>query len=223
VIVLDENLLTLRLEYGAEEKDFGVISTNILANGICTRGHPRALVGALAYGFAVWQAFRETDTLQYGAIIERVLAAKGAWAVLPDLSKICPTWSLTAEEENANQYEKHWQETVAEMVHLLERCREAMKQGALSIDRDVLTQLGCFDRKISSSGTVTAAAAIFLASRYAADPFHGLLEAAFAYGADADTIASMTGGLLGAVQGCEWLENHAEQVQDASYWSEPLV
>ena len=43
------------------------------------------------------------------------------------------------------------------------------------------------------------------------------MEAAFAYGADTDTIASMTGGLLGAVVGLEWLGDYAVQVQDAQY------
>jgi len=203
--------------FGVAEKDFSAVATNILANGVCTHGHPRALIGALAYGFAVWMAFRETETLQYGAIIEKVLAAMEFWSALPDLGGICPTWRPSTQEEHAGQYEKCWQETAAEMMRLLERCREAMKQGALSIDQEVLKQLGCFDRGINGSGTVAAAASIFLASRYAADPFHGLIEAAFSYGADTDTIASMTGGLLGAVLGGEWLENRSEQVQDASY------
>src|SRR5712692_10130023 len=50
---------------GVAENDFGVVARNILANGICTHGHPRALIGALAYGYAVWTAFRETAPLQY--------------------------------------------------------------------------------------------------------------------------------------------------------------
>ena len=92
-----------------------------------------------------------------------------------------------------------------------------MKRGALSVDQEVLTQLGCFDRRVNGAGTVAAAASIFLASRYAADPLHGLIEAAFAYGADTDTIASMTGGILGAVAGIEWLGNHVEHIQDAQF------
>jgi predicted enzyme related to lactoylglutathione lyase len=92
-----------------------------------------------------------------------------------------------------------------------------MKHGALSVEQEILTKLGCFNQNIKGSGTVTAAASIFLASRYAADPFHGIVEAGFARGADTDTVASMTGGILGALAGIEWLGNHAEQVQDARY------
>jgi ADP-ribosylglycohydrolase len=191
---------------GATETDFGNIAKNIVANGVCTHGHPRALVGALAYGFAVWVAFRETGTLQYGAIIEKVQSGVKSWSVLPDLGDICPTWMSSAFEVSGGQYYEYWQMTVTDMLRLLEQCREAMKQAALSVDREVLTKLGCFDKSINGAGTVTAAASIFLASRYAADPFHGLVEAGFAHGADTDTIASMTGGLLGAVREVNGLE-----------------
>ena len=202
---------------GVKENDFGVVAKNILADGVCTHGHPRALVGALAYGFAVWEAFRGTDTLQYGAIIEKVLSGTQSWSILQDLADLCPTWRASAEKETSESYEEGWKETVSELLLLLKQCQEAMKQGALPVDQETLKQLGCFDRRINGAGTVTAAASIFLASRYAVDPLHGLLEAAFSEGADTDTIASMTGGLLGAMVGREWLENYAKQVQDASY------
>ena len=38
---------------GGAEAEFGNIARNIVADGLCTHGHPRALVGALAYGYAV--------------------------------------------------------------------------------------------------------------------------------------------------------------------------
>jgi len=202
---------------GATDTNFGNIAKNIVANGVCTHGHPRALVGALAYGFAVWVAFQKTGTLKYGEIIEQVLSAVNLWSKLPDLDNIFPSWRPSFFEVNGEKYEYIWQKTVTEMLELLEQCQEGMKHGALSVEQEILTKLGCFNQNIKGSGTVTAAASIFLASRYAADPFHGIVEAGFARGADTDTVASMTGGILGALAGIEWLGNHAEQVQDAWY------
>ncbi len=201
----------------ATETNFEKIAKNIIADGVTTHGHPRALLGALAYGFAIWVALRETNTLQYGAIIEKVLSEVNVWSVLPDLNDICPTWKNSALQTTNGEYDKSWQDTIKEMLRLLELCRDGMKQGALSVEREVLTKLGCFDKSIKGAGTVSAAAAIFLASRFAANPFHGLLEAGFAHGADTDTLASMTGGILGAIAGIEWLGNHAAKVQDANY------
>ncbi len=202
---------------GATETNFGNIAKNIVANGVCTHGHPRALVGALAYGFAVWVAFQNTGTLPYGAIIEKVLSGFDSWSLLPDLDNICPNWRSSAFEVSGGQYEEYWQMTVIEMRLFLELCQKGMKQGALPVEKKILTRLGCFEKRMKGAGTVTAAAAIFLASRFAAEPFHGILEAGFASGADTDTIASMTGGILGAVAGIEWLGNRAEQVQDTCY------
>jgi ADP-ribosylglycohydrolase len=159
----------------ATETNFEKIAKNIVANGVTTHGHPRALVGALAYGFAVWIALRETNTLQYGAIIEEVLSKVNSWSLLPDLSDICPSWENSALQTTGGQYHESWKVTIKEMLQLLGLAREGMKQGALSVEREVLTKLGCFDKSIKGSGTVSAAAAIFLASRFAANPFHGML------------------------------------------------
>ncbi len=201
---------------GATGTNFRSIAKNVVVNGVCTHGHPRALVGALVYSFAVWIALRETNTLTYGAIIDRVLEEVKYWSELPELDDIFPTWKPAAKKVNAGAYQKNWRSTVEEMKKLLEQCQQGMKQGALPVDREVLTQLGCFSSH-KGAGTVSAAAAIFLASRYAADPINGLKFPAFAFGADTDTIASMTGGILGAVHGIEWLGDYAEQVQDARY------
>jgi ADP-ribosylglycohydrolase/predicted enzyme related to lactoylglutathione lyase len=200
--------------------DFNTIAHQILLNGICTHGHPRALVGALAYAYATWYVLRQKTTLSYGHLIDSVVSGLSVWSILPPIEDICPGWRSAADELIGGRYLQEWDTTVEEMVRLMGVCKEAMKRGALSVDREVLTQIGCFDRSIYGAGTVSAAAAIFLASRYAADPIHGLLEAAFAIGADTDTIASMTGCLLGAIGGTIWLRSYAEQVQDSRYLRE---
>lgn len=202
---------------GIFDSDFTTIAHNIVANGITTHGHPRALIGALAYGFALWVALRESDSLSYGRLIDSLLAEVPTWSQLSNVENLCPDWKVAARDLHNGQYKKQWQITVDEMQQLLEQSQFGINQGALSIDTDILNQLGCFGRE-KGSGTITAAAAIFLASRYAADPSHGLLEAAFAYGADTDTLASMTGALLGAIAGSEWLDRSAEQVQNSEYF-----
>jgi catechol 2,3-dioxygenase-like lactoylglutathione lyase family enzyme len=73
------------------------------------------------------------------------------------------------------------------------------------------------DPKTNGAGTVTAAAALFLASRYAASPLQGMVLAATTTGADTDTLASMTGSILAAIHGQEWLGHFGASVQDANY------
>lgn len=77
--------------------------------------------------------------------------------------------------------------------------------------------LGCFRRDINGAGTVAASAAIYLASKHAAAPLEGVARAALAKGADTDTIASMVGGLVGAVSGLDWMGHHPARLQDLDY------
>jgi hypothetical protein len=80
-----------------------------------------------------------------------------------------------------------------------------------------LERLGCTDPKVNGAGTVSAAAAIYLASRFAARPQDGLLSAAFLRKGDTDTLASLTAAILGALHDTHWLGNLAASVQDADY------
>ena len=201
---------------GAAATGFESVACDIVTDGVCTHGHPRALVGALAYGYAVWLALGNQQTLRYGQLIEDCLLDIDTWSRLPDIDDVWPTWRAEADGAFGGDYGQEWQRVVEEIRGLLVRCREALDHGALALEREVLEQLGCFSGA-KGAGTVSAAAAIFLASRFAADPRHGVEEAAYAHGADTDTLASMTGGLLGAVCGREWLGTLGEAVQDAQY------
>ena len=99
---------------------------------------------------------------------------------------------------------------------MLEQARSGIRAGALADDRAVLDDLGCFG-PFKGAGTVTAAAAAYLAARHAAQPAQGVLRAAFEQGADTDTLAAMTGGLLGCLAGDEWLPAPWRDVQDSAY------
>lgn len=202
---------------GYMQSDFMHIAQEIMTNGICTHGHPRALVGALSYGYAIWQAFKLTGTLSYGALIDLTLSAAGVWGSFDCLHTFFPTWEKAISQKPFYSYRDIWLRTVNEMIVLLQESRDAFNSGALAVERDVLSRLGCFSSSMSGAGTIAAAAAIFLASRYAANPLGGVLEAAFAEGIDTDTIASMTAALLGAIAGIEWLGDLQDCVQDAAY------
>lgn len=200
---------------GVSDQTFHRVAHDIVANGVTTHGHPRALVGALAYGFALWKALRERKPLKYGKLIE-LLVGDESWLTLPDISSIFPTWRLAADTAVEGNYEDQWSSVTSEMWSLLEESLKSTDKGALSTSTELLSQIGCFSRE-KGSGTITACGAIFLASRYAAEPRIGLIEAGFAYGADTDTLASMTGALLGAIVGTEWLGQLEQEVQDAKY------
>lgn len=199
----------------ASDPDFNQLGRSILTNGVATHGHPRALAGALAYSYALWTALRRSDVLGYGSLIDVAIDGAPEWAALP-LVPETSSWRQAAEDLSDARYGELWADTIGEMLDLLKRAKTAMGRGALALERDFLAEIGALSEE-RGSGTITAAAAIFLASRYATAPLQGVLEAATATGADTDTLASMTATLLGAVAGHEWIGEAQQQIQDHGY------
>jgi len=197
----------------AGDIEFDELATDIMTDAVTTHGHPRAIVGALAYGYGLWQAFRHRGTLDYGVLLLAVLTGWEVWGKLPNLAGRWKGWEDAASLDG--EYERLWTRTVREQLNLLEICADALAGGAAIIDEDTLRALGCFDRSVNGSGTVNAAAAIFLASRHAVEPIRGIAHAALAEGADTDTLASMAGGLLGAAIGLEWTRTLTRDLQDS--------
>ncbi|PYK14326.1 MAG: hypothetical protein DME55_15390 [Verrucomicrobia bacterium] len=140
-----------------------------------------------------------------------------SWAELPLAASEQESWRRSFTNDAFRSYRSIWQESVQEMRRLLGIAIEGVKDGALSTGYETLRMMGAFDRKISGSGTISAAASMFLASRYAVSPLQGLRVAATATGADTDTLASMTASILGALNGDEWIAPFREQSQDADY------
>jgi ADP-ribosylglycohydrolase/predicted enzyme related to lactoylglutathione lyase len=193
---------------------FEELASDIMTDGVCTHGHPRALIGALAYGYGLWMAFRHSGTLSYGQLLTQVLAGAEAWTALPKIESRWRDWLLTAE--SILDYIGLWRDVANEQKTLLSIANRGIEEGAAVNDDEMLEELGCFNPKVNGAGTVAAAAALFLASRHAVDPIEGVRKAALANGADTDTIASMTGGILGAAVGGEWLSSYLHDLQDAN-------
>lgn len=174
-------------------------------------------MGALLHGYAAWRGFQQSGTLPYGHLVEMALTDQRIWASLPQFDRILASWKDSAEECSGGRFQELWLRTANEMHDLLEKALEGIRAGALSVDAQVLSRLGCFDPSQNGAGTVTATAALFLASKYAPDPQHGVRVAATSNGADTDTLASMAGTLLGITSGTEWLQSYLGRLQDAAY------
>ncbi len=202
--------------FKADSDTYAPVAQNILLDGIATHGHPRALVGALCYGYALWRSIQRTDTLRFGEIIDDLLENSKNWGVSPESCMVSAEWLHAAKRQVLN-YQNLWMEAVNELTSYLNTCRQEISKGALALDDHVLRSIHCYNRKVSGAGTVAAAAAVYLASRYAPEPVNGITKAAYAVGIDTDTIASMVGGLSGVISGIEWLPPVNADVQDSEY------
>lgn len=201
--------------FHAEDDDPSALLKDVVLDGAATHGHPRALVGAAAYAYAAWWLLRTQHTVGFGELLTVLLDTSATWGAPPVLSSTKNGW-LEAANNSLRNYEKLWSDVVGEMCQLLLLGRKGLEAGVLSDDEAVLEHMGVFGRE-KGAGTISAAAAIYLAARHAAQPVQGVLRAAFALGADTDTIAAMTGGLVGALAGSDWLPAEWGAVQDCPY------
>src|SRR5581483_10883654 len=106
---------------GAGDESFRPTRHAILLNGICTHGHPRALLGALAYGFVLWRALRMSGTLAYGQLIELALNHRAEWSRFPEQAGLFSSWREQAPKVHRESFEQVWSKTESEMLALLER------------------------------------------------------------------------------------------------------
>ena len=188
----------------------------VVQDGIATHGHPRALVGAAAYAVALHALVNTKGTLEFGELSARV-GVDQSWQSPETLLANVPSEWMQAAAEQTGDLMGGWSSTVNEMLGMLSLAGDVARAGTRGDDLGALERLGAFDRKMNGAGTVTAAAAIYLASRNAPRPISGVLRAAFVKNADTDTLASMTGALLGALHGPDWLADLRAGVQDREY------
>jgi len=188
----------------------------VFKNGIATHGHPRALLSAVFYACAMHYLISYEGTLGYGELIDYLTDNKEEWSNFPKINR-ADDWLNAANAHTNGAYEKVWNTTANEIIEGLQIIKRNMSLGIMDSTEDTLKELKCFDKKFRGAGTVSALISIYIASKYATEPITGLLEVSFLKEADTDTIASMVGGLLGAIYGTEWLNNDWKKVQDYNY------
>ncbi|WP_051970110.1 ADP-ribosylglycohydrolase family protein [Kitasatospora azatica] len=192
---------------------FDELATDVVRDAATTHGHPRALLGALVHAYALWVSLREPAPLPYGWLVDTLLDdakqwQQPFWRALPD------AWQHQASGQFDDRFDHAWLGVAGEVEQLLTLAQRELKEGAVSAPTVFLTRQGLTSPDTRGSGTLCAVAAAYLAARSASSPDLGLATAARLDGADTDTLASMTGALLGAALGTEWLGIYGRTVQD---------
>lgn len=200
----------------AGSTDSAQLIRQVVLDGTATHGHPRALVGASLFAYVTWWLLRLDRTLEFGELIRVAVNGVDAWGGSDALSDSRLEWLGAGNSIHRGGYEASWKKVVNEMLELLAVIESGIARGVTAEDNQVLNDIGCFGRA-KGAGTVSTAAAIYLCSRYAAQPHRGILVGAFAGGADTDTIAAMTGCLSGSLAGVEKLPQSYKSVQDREY------
>ena len=193
-------------------QDLSTLMLNVVKDTLITHGHPRAFLGATCYAYALDFLLRKDAVLEYGELVSALIDGQRVWGAFlkPEL---LGDWLGIANKYAGFSFTQVWEATRDNMVRQLDYIKTVLKKGLMLDDTKVLTDLDCFGNA-NGAGDVAALAAIYLASRYANNPALGIKVAAFSFGADTDTIASMTGGLLAMLSGTSWIPAEWKRVQD---------
>ena len=187
---------------------------NVIHDSIFTHGHPRAILGATCYAYILEQLFFIEDTLTYGDLINCALDGFEIWSRFNN--EFFPlSWTNCLKKLDFN-YIDVWNNVALQMKKKLIYIQNVLKKGILVNDREVLKNLDCFE-KSNGAGDVAILTALYLSSKYANNPTLAIQTAAYCEGIDTDTIASITGGIVGCLFGNEWIPLEWHQVQDYSY------
>ena len=186
---------------------------DVIHNAIITHGHPRAILGALCYAYTLHYLLQKKDVLNYGELVDILLKGMNVWAC-PAPNMFPNSW-IEAASACKPEYRKTWENCVTSMHCQLEYIQQELGQGLLADDNKILNHIGCYSKNISGAGDVAILAAIYLVTRYGNNPVKAIRVAANMKGIDTDTIASITGGLIGMTYGVDWIPVEWYQVQDA--------
>jgi len=189
---------------------FKNIYNDVVENAITTHGHPRAVIGALCYAYALYYSLKKDKTLSYGELISEVLINHEEWGRFPE--NLDTEWLDFANK--FYNYEKEWYNSLEINLENLKTIKEAVLLGLLDTETETLKSIQAFNKKVNGAGDIAAVSAIYFASKYANNPALGIKQAANSFGMDTDTIAAMTGGLLGALCGVDWIPYDWKIVQD---------
>ncbi len=188
---------------------------DVIADTVCTHGHPRAIVGACFHAATLAHCVKtgavpDSDTC--AGIADRV---GDAIQLIEKHSTLGPVWSGLWERETGERFKDVWQVTVDELHHAIKNAADGAEatDSSAAAYQGIVDRLGLRDRAQQGSGILTTVAAVALASA-ASGAHEGVVAAANAIGTDTDTIACMTGALIGA---CDRATDPPEDPLDSAY------
>ncbi len=197
--------------------DIEKIKEEIFCNSIITHGHPRAIIGAMLYGYAINQIiqFRAEDFHWEQYLTQIGLDFPNKFQIhffeKPEIKEWLNEWNRSSERKFIDIYN----EVIVETQNQLRFIYQSIKHH--TPDVDTLQKIGCFAPSTKGSGISTVIAGIYFASKYYDNPKSAIIQAVNSLGSDTDSIAAFAGGLLGALCGQSIIPEKWLSIQDVEY------
>ncbi len=193
------------------------IKEEIFGNSIITHGHPRAILGAMLYGYSIDTILRfnpeNFSSTSFLTELGKDMQQKFSIGFLT--SQKFSNWESEWNKGTLKPFRDLFNEIIEETQEYLRVTYKLLMNN--TSDFDALTKLGCYKNETKGSGTSTVIAGIYLTCKYSNEPLKGIEQAVNSIGTDTDSIAAFTGGLLGALHGQSIIPSKWKSVQDFDY------
>lgn len=171
---------------------------DVIADSVCTHGHPRAIVGACFHASTLAHCLRVGAVPDLNRCVEIAVGIGDAFRLVESHRSLGTTWIGLWERETGKQLRDEWRATVDELCTAINRAVETdIADNIAQTYRGISDRLGLKAEEQRGSGILTPVAAVALAA-VAPSTYDGVVAAANAVGTDTDTIGTMAGALLGA-------------------------
>ena len=193
------------------------IKEEIFGNSIITHGHPRAILGAMLYGYSIDTILRfNPESFNYTTFLTELGKDIHQKFSIDFLSEPkYKDWEIEWNKGSKKTFRDLFKEIVEETREYLRTTYKLLTNE--SSDFEALTKLGCYKNETKGSGTSTVIAGIYLTCKYSNEPLKGIEQAVNSIGTDTDSIAAFTGGLIGALHGQSIIPSKWKTVQDIEY------
>ncbi|GAA0560912.1 ADP-ribosylglycohydrolase family protein [Rheinheimera aquimaris] len=175
------------------------VLTNVFKDSIVTHGHPHGFLGAIFHSYCLSEVIKQGEVPNPNNWLEYLEYFNGFEDIInadPQLKDFwLPSWESHSGKKlflDIEKTSKEFREDIYKVISILSEDPKGYK--------DVITALGCDKKEYRGSGLKTALAASALAYLFKEKGVESaLVEAANMLDTDTDTIATMTGAILGAV------------------------
>lgn len=191
----------------------------VMRDAIVTHGHPHGFCGAVFHALCIWHALSEREMPSIEIADEFIECIGRLPSILKHDRELTDFWKQSWEIQFGSSLEDAVDAFKREALNDISLVRPAFESKGFLDYRDadfhdILTRLKCLTGKYRGSGFKTALAALLLAMLYSADDIaDALILVANELECDTDTIATMSGAILGILARGkpEW------KIQDSEY------
>lgn len=193
------------------------IKEEIFANSIVTHGHPRAIIGAMLYGYAINTILKfRPEHFTYEAFLTELGKDIHHKLSIPFIQKNnFKSWEKEWNTKAKIPFREQYQTILGETQQYLRDVYNSLANK--TEDEKTLRLLGCYNPKTKGSGISTVIAGVFLCCKYHNEPIKGIEQAVNSIGTDTDSIAAFTGGLIGSLHGTSIIPDKFKAIQDSDY------